>query len=62
MFINKVHTTHIYSLYEGAGPLINITDLLFYPLSNDQTVLLVGTTSGLFLIKYQEKQCLDYRF
>ncbi|UJR31091.1 hypothetical protein I4U23_018599 [Adineta vaga] len=57
MFINKVCTTHIYNLYEGAGPLITITDLLFYPLAIDHTVLLVATTAGLFLIKYQEKQC-----
>ncbi|CAF1141100.1 unnamed protein product [Adineta ricciae] len=57
MFVNKVSTTHVYNLYEGIGPLINITDLLFYPLSRDRTVLLVSTTSGLFLINYQEKQC-----
>lgn len=52
MFINKVSTTHIYNLYAGDGPLIVITDLLFYQSSRDRTLLLlVGTTSGLFLIK-----------
>ncbi|CAF1466381.1 unnamed protein product [Rotaria sp. Silwood1] len=56
MFINKVPITHIYNLYSGYGPLINITDLLFCPLSKDNIVLLVGTTSGLFIIKYQDKQ------
>ncbi|CAF0779924.1 unnamed protein product [Adineta steineri] len=57
MFINKVSSTHIYNLYDGHGPLILITDLLFYPLSNNNnSVLLVGTTSGLFVIKYQDKQ------
>ena len=30
MFINKISTTHIYNLYDGVGPLIIITDLLFY--------------------------------
>jgi len=55
MFINKVATTHIYNLYDGDGPLIIITDLLFYTLSNDNLLLLVGTTSGLFVIKHQEQ-------
>jgi hypothetical protein len=56
MFINKVSTTHVYNLYDGDGPLITITAFLFYPFSKDNTLLLVGTTSGLFVIKYQEKQ------
>ncbi|CAF2636526.1 unnamed protein product [Rotaria sp. Silwood2] len=56
MFINKVPITHVYNLYSGYGPLINITDLLFCSLSKDNIVLLVGTTSGLFIIRYQEKQ------
>ncbi|CAF3974051.1 unnamed protein product, partial [Rotaria magnacalcarata] len=56
VFINKIPTTHMYNLYSGQGPLVNITDLLFYPLSKDNIVLLVGTTSGLFIIKYKEKQ------
>jgi hypothetical protein len=57
MFINKVQTTHIYNLYSGDGPLIVINDLLVY-----NNVLLVGTTSGLFLIKQQEKSPIQIAF
>lgn len=46
VFIPKISTTHIYNLYGGDGPLITITDLLFH-----RSLLLVGTTSGLFVIK-----------
>lgn len=46
MFVHKVSTTHLYNLYGGDGPLITITDLLFH-----QSTLLVGTTSGLFVLR-----------
>lgn len=46
VFIPKVSTTHIYNLYGGDGPLITITDLLFH-----RSFLVMGTTSGLFVIK-----------
>jgi hypothetical protein len=62
MFINKVSTTHIYNLYDGDGPLINITDLLFYQLSKNNILLLVGTTSGLFVIKHQEQSPIQLAF
>lgn len=56
MFINKISTTHIYNLYDGIGPLIIITDLLFYSSSKTNLpILLVGTSSGLFIIKQEEQ-------
>jgi hypothetical protein len=62
MFIHKVSTTYIYNLYEGVGPLIRITDLLFYQSSNDNLVLLVGTTSGLFVINHQNQSPIQLAF
>jgi hypothetical protein len=64
MFINKVPTTHLYNLYGGDGPLIIITDLLFYLSSKDNIplLLLVGTTSGLFVIKHQEQSPIQLAF
>ena len=56
MFVNRIDTTHLYNLRSGYGPSILITDLLFYPLSDLLHVLLVGTTAGLFLIRYGESQ------
>ena len=46
MFVQKVSTTHLYNLYSGNGPLITITDLLYR-----RSSLLVGTTSGLFVVR-----------
>ena len=41
----------------GENPSISITDLLFYPMLTTKTLLLlVGTTAGLFVIRYREKQ------
>lgn len=59
MFIHKVSTTRIYNLYDGVGPLIRITDLLFYRSSNDNLLLLVGTTSGLFVINQQDQSLIQ---
>ena len=61
-FINKIPTTHFYNLYNDNGPLIIINDLLFYPLSNNNNVLLVGTSSGLFMIKHQDKTPIQLAF
>lgn len=62
MFIDKISTTHIYNLYDGIGPLIHITDLLFYSLSKTDLLLLVATNSGLFLIKHEEQAPIQLAF
>jgi hypothetical protein len=56
-FIKTVSTTRLYRLDVGGdGPLILITDLLVYCQSTTNIyLLLVATTSGLFVIRYREK-------
>lgn len=58
LFMSTISTTSMYNLDAGGEhPSISITDLLFYPLLiTKNLLLLVGTTSGLFVIKYREKQ------
>ena len=63
MFINKISTTHIYNLYDGVGPLIFITDLLYYRSLKDNILfLLIGTNSGLFVIKNQDQTPIQIPF
>ncbi len=62
MFINKIPTTHVYNLYDGDGPRITITDLLCCSISKDNILLLVGTTSGLFVIKQSEQIPIQLAF
>ena len=60
MFVNKISSTHIYHFDDGDNSTIYITDLLFYPISKDNIPLLVGTTSGLFVV--QEKSPMKLIF
>ncbi|CAF1086463.1 unnamed protein product [Rotaria sordida] len=53
MFINKISSTYVYNFDNGDDTILHITDLLFYSLSKTNILLLVGTTSGLFIIKNQ---------
>ncbi len=53
IFPNKISSTHVYNFDNGDDSIIHITDLLFYPISKDKNLLLVGTTSGLFVIRDQ---------
>lgn len=58
LFLSHVSTTNLYHLDAGGnGSLILVTDLLFIPASKkNSSLILVGTTSGLFLIRYREKR------
>ncbi|CAF1027500.1 unnamed protein product [Adineta steineri] len=57
---NKISSTHVYHFDNGDDTVINITDLLFYPMSKDNHILLVGTTSGLFIIHDQTPKKLTF--
>jgi len=61
-FVSKISSTHIYNLYSGTGPMIFITSLLFYPLTNDETILLVGTSLGLFIINHRQQTPIQLAF
>jgi hypothetical protein len=55
-FINKISTTNLYHLDMLGHLRIQVTDLLFYELKqNNALLLIVGTTAGLFVIRYREK-------
>lgn len=58
----KVSITQTYHLDHGDGSLIRITDLLIYPMSKatEPSLLLVGTTSGLFVIRDQSPMKLTF--
>jgi hypothetical protein len=49
----KISTSQVYNFDNGDDSILQITDLLFYPISKDKNLLLVGTTSGLFVIQEQ---------
>lgn len=51
--INKITSTQTYNFDNGDDTILHITDLLFYPLSKTNVPLLVGTSSGLFVIQKQ---------
>jgi hypothetical protein len=53
MIVKKSSSTQTYNFDNGDDTIIQITDLLFYPISKDSNLLLVGTTSGLFVIQEQ---------
>ena len=60
MFVSKISSTRVYQFDDGDNSTIHITDLLFYPISKDNIPLLVGTTSGLFVI--QENSPMKLKF
>ena len=49
----KIPSSQVYNFDNGDNSILQITDLLFYPMSKDKQILLVGTTSGLFVIQEQ---------
>jgi hypothetical protein len=54
MFNNKISSIHVYNFDNGDDSILQITDLLFYSISkNSNLLLLVGTTSGFFVIQEQ---------
>ena len=53
VFVNKISSTQIYNFDNGDDTIIQITDLLIYSISKDKDLLLVGTSSGLFVIQEQ---------
>ena len=58
----KSSSRQVYNFDNGDDSILHITDLLFYPTSDDpiQHSLLVGTTSGLFLIHNQTPTKLTF--
>ncbi|CAF0798628.1 unnamed protein product [Rotaria sp. Silwood1] len=60
MFANKILSTHVYNFDNGDDTILHITDLLFYSLSKTNIPLLVGTSSGLFVIQEQKPMRLTF--
>lgn len=54
MVNNQISSKHVYYFDNGDDTILQITDLLFYTITKDnKSLLLVGTTSGLFVIHDQ---------
>ncbi|CAF0810307.1 unnamed protein product [Adineta ricciae] len=50
---NKLSSNHVYYFDNGDDSVLSVTDLLCYPSTKENMLLLVGTTSGLFVIHEQ---------
>ncbi|CAF3709015.1 unnamed protein product [Rotaria socialis] len=59
-FVNKISSTQVYNFDNGDDSIMHITDLFFCPLSKHNIPLLVGTSSGLFVIQNQTPMRLTF--